>query len=131
MRINRIVLLAVLLLLTASNVSARSYEVKKEVGGYHVVLKIDKNPPVKGDNNISIEVTDAWGRCACDVDVIVNYSKPAMQWVPPYKAETRLKGKGSRFVGRLSLPMAGSWNIAVKIIKGKQHWTTNFTVDVE
>ncbi len=119
----------VLLLLSTGIVSAKSYEVKKKVGEYNVVMKIDRNPPVAGDNHVTIEVTDAFGRCACDADVMVEYSKSATPWMPAYKADTRLKR--GRFVGKISLPMAGSWNIAVKIVKGKKHWMTNFTVDVE
>ena len=129
MRINIIVALTVLLLLATSIVSAKSYEVKKKVGGYNVVMKIDRNPPVAGNNKVSIEVTDESGHCACDADVTIDYSKPAMQWLPAYKTETRLER--GRFVGNMSLPMAGAWNIAVKIVKGKKQWITNFTVDVE
>ena len=131
MRVNRIVLLTVLLLLATSIASAKSYEVKKKVDGYDVVMKIDRNPPIAGDNRVSIEVTDALGRCACDADVIIEYSKPAMPGGPAlhYRADTRLKR--GRYIGKMSLSIAGSWNIAVKITRGDKTWTTNFTVDVE
>jgi hypothetical protein len=131
MKVSRIALLAVLLLLATGIASAKGYEVKKKVGGYNVVMKIDRNPPIAGDNNVSIVVTDASGRCACDVDVTIEYSRPAMAWMPhlDYKADTRLRR--GRYTGRMSLSMAGAWNIAVKITKGNKTWTTNFTVDVE
>jgi hypothetical protein len=131
MRVNRIALLTVLLLLATSIASAKGYEVKKNVGGYNVEMKIRENPPVAGDNNVSIEVADASGRCACDADVIIEYSKPEMPGVPAlhYRADTRLKR--GRYIGKMNLSIAGAWNIAVKITRGDKTWTTNFTVDVE
>jgi hypothetical protein len=131
MNINRILLLTVLLLVATSIGPAMGYEVKKEVDGYNIVMKIDRNPPVAGDNHISIEVADTSGRCICDADVAIEYSRPAMAGMPPmdYKATTRLRR--GRYVGTISLPVAGAWNIAVKIVRGSEHWITSFTVDVE
>lgn len=131
MKANRVALLTLLLLLATGIASAKSYEAKKKVGGYDVVMRIRENPPIAGDNNVSIEVSDASGRCACDADVIIEYSKPAMPGEPAlhYRADTRLKR--GRYIGKMGLSIAGSWNIAVKIIKGDKTWTTNFTVDVE
>ena len=131
MRVNRIALVTVLLLLVTSIASAKSYEVTKKVGEYNVVMKIDRNPPIAGDNHVSMEVFDASGRCACDADVIIEYSRPAIQGMPAltYEADTRLKR--GRYVGTMRLPLAGSWTIAVKIVKGELKWITRFTVDVE
>ncbi len=105
MRVNRIALLTVLLLLVTSIASAKSYEAKKKVGDYNVVMKIDRNPPVAGDNRVSIEVTDASGRCACDADVIVEYSRPAIPGGPAlhYRADTRLKR--GRYAAMLGLAL--------------------------
>ena len=121
----------VFVLLAAHIVYAGNYQVKRKVGEYNVVINIDRNPPIAGDNNVSIEVSDASGRCACNADVIIEYSRPAMPGIPAlhYTADTRLK-KG-RYIGKISLSLPGSWNIAVKIVKGEKKWTTNFTVDVE
>ena len=82
-------------------------------------------------NRVSIEVTDASGRCACDADVIIEYSRPAMPGGPAlhYRADTRLKR--GRYIGKMRLPLAGSWNMAMKIVRGKKKWITAFTVDVE
>jgi hypothetical protein len=131
MRVKRIALLTVLLLLATGIGSAKSYEVKNKVGGYNVVMKIDRNPPVAGDNNVIIEVSDASTGCACDAKVSIEYSRPAMPGAPAlhYKAGTALKR--GRHTGRISLSLAGSWNIAVKITAGDKTWITNFVVDVE
>jgi hypothetical protein len=131
MNINGRALLTMLLCLTAGIVYAEGYEVKKEVGGYYVLMKIDRNPPIAGDNNVSIEVTDAITHCACNANVVIEYSRPATLGTPAlhYTAETELKR--GRHIGKISLSVAGFWNIGVKITTGGKTWTTNFVVDVE
>jgi hypothetical protein len=130
-KLNRFALASLLLVFSANIADAKAYEVEREVGGYRVVMKIDRNPPVAGDNNVSIEVTDVSSGCACHANVVIEYSKPAMPGMPPlnYRADTQLRR--GRYRGKMSLPLAGSWNIAVKITGGEKTWTTNFTVDVE
>jgi hypothetical protein len=131
MKMNRLALLIVVLLLSANIAYAKSYEVDKQVDGYNVVMKIDRNPPIAGDNNVSIEVSDAITHCACNTNVAIEYSKPAMAGTPAlhYTAETELRR--GRHIGKISLSLPGFWNIAVKITTGDKTWTTNFTVDVE
>jgi len=80
MRVDRIALLTVLLLLATSIRSAQSYEVKRKAGVYNVVMKIDRNPPVAGDNNVIIEVTDASTGCACDAAVSIEYFQTGNTW---------------------------------------------------
>jgi len=41
---------------------AKDYEVKKKAGDYNVEIKIDKNPPAVGKNNMEIEIEDAAGQ---------------------------------------------------------------------
>jgi hypothetical protein len=130
-KIDGLVVLTMFLCLTSAIVYAGSYEVTKKVGGYKVVMKIDRNPPVAGDNNVTIEVTDASTGCACDATVSIEYSRPAIPGAAAlhYKVGTALKS--GRHIGKISLSMAGFWNIAVKITAGEKTWTTNFVVDVE
>jgi hypothetical protein len=131
MKMSGSVMLTVFLLLSANIAYAKSYEVERKVGGYNVVMKIDRNPPVAGDNHVSIEITDATTGCACNANVVIEYSRPAMPGTPPlhYKADTEFKG--GRYIGYITLSIAGPWTIAVKITTGDKTWTTNFAVDVE
>jgi len=115
----------------SSIVYAGNYEVTKKVGGYNVVMKIDRNPPVAGDNNVTIEVTDASSGCACDASVSIEYSRPAMPGAPALHYKTGTALKRGRHIGKISLSTTGFWNIAVKIKVGDKTWTTNFVVDVE
>ena len=127
----RLALLAFILLWATGSAYGAGYEVKKEVGRYIVVMKIDRNPPIAADNNVSIEVSDAKTHCACQANVVIEYSRPAMPGMPALRYTANTELKRGRHIGRLSLSMAGFWNIAVKIKSENKTWTTNFVLDVE
>jgi hypothetical protein len=124
----KITVVVVCLLLMAGMAYAKDFEVKKKAGPYDVEVKIDKNPPVVGDNNISVEIKEA-GKDVTDAKVVVDYSMPAMPGMPAmnYKGDATLDGHSYKAVMKLS--MAGSWNIAVKIKKGGKTSTVKFNVD--
>ena len=117
------------LLFVAGIAYAKDYEVTKKAGEYTVEVKIDKNPPVVGDNNMKIEIKDASGKYVSDARVAVDYGMPAMPGMPAmnYKADAELKG--DEYKAKMNLSMSGSWNIAVKISKGGKTSTVKFSVD--
>ncbi|MEK7789670.1 MAG: FixH family protein, partial [Planctomycetota bacterium] len=84
----RLTVVTLILLLIAGIAYAKDYEVKKKAGEYDVVVKIDKNPPVVGDNNIEIEIKDASGKYVTDAKVRVEYSMPAMPGMPAMNYKT-------------------------------------------
>ena len=108
---------AVILLLIAGIAYAKEFKVKKVEGIYDVEARIDNNPPIVGDNNVSIEIKDKSGKYVTDAKVTVEYSMPAMPGMPAmhYKSAAALSGNTYKAV--MNLSMAGSWNIEVKIIK--------------
>ena len=125
------VVIAMMFLLIAGIAYAKDYEVKKKAGQFDVVVRIDRNPPVVGDNNVSIEIKDEAGKHVTDAKVRVDYSMPAMQGMPAmnYKADTELKG--DEYKAEMNLSMSGSWNIAVKIARAGKTSTMKFTVDAK
>jgi len=125
----KLVVFTLILLLTAGIAYAKDYEVKKKAGGYDVIVKIDKNPPVVGDNNITIDIKDAAGKNVTDAKVKVEYSMPAMPGMPAmnYKTDTKLKGYG--YKAKMNLSMSGAWNVAVKITRGGKTTSVKFNVD--
>ena len=127
----KLMLIGLAVLLSAGAVFAKDYEVKKKAGDFDVVVKIDKNPPVTGDNGVTIAVKDAAGKTVKDAKVVVDYSMPAMPGMPPmnYKADALLKGDEYKAV--MNLSMAGPWNIAVKISAGGKSGSMKFTVDAK
>jgi hypothetical protein len=127
----KIAVVSMVLLLIAGIAYAKNYEVTKKAGEYTVVATIDKNPPVVGDNNISIEIKDAAGKTVTDAKVKVEYSMPAMPGMPAmnYKADAQLTG--STYTAKMNLSMSGSWNIAVKVSKDGKTSTMKFNIDAQ
>ncbi len=73
-----LIIVVTALLLVGSVAFAKEYEVSKKAGEYTVEVKIDKNPPVVGDNNVKIEIKDSANKHVTDAKVRVDYSMPAM-----------------------------------------------------
>ena len=119
------------ILLIAGIAYAKDYEVKKKTGVYDVEIKIDKNPPAVGKNNMEIEIEDAAGKYVTDAKVMVEYSMPAMSGMPAmnYKAEAELKGEG--YKATMDLSMSGSWNVTIKITRGDKTSKVKFSVDAQ
>ncbi len=129
MRTKSFAVFTLIVLLMTGIAYAKEYEITKKAGEYNVTVRIDRNPPIVGENNMSIEITDASGHHARDAKVTVEYSMPAMSGMPAmnYKASTELKG--DEYKGKMNLSMAGSWNIAVKLSRAGKTSTAKFTVD--
>ena len=108
------------LLLTAVVVSTAGAMTKK-AGDYTVDVTMDRNPPVMGKNNVEIGVKDKTGKPVTDARVTVEYSMPAMPGMPAmnYKSDAELKGETYKAV--ISPSMAGSWNVAIKVTRGRQN----------
>ena len=51
-------LFALVLFLIPSIANPKGYEVKRKAGEYETEVKIDRYPPVLGDNKIEIEIKD-------------------------------------------------------------------------
>ena len=127
----KVTVFAMVFLLIAGIAYAKDYEVKKKAGQYNVEVKIDKNPPVVGDNNISIEIKDASGKYVTDAKVKVDYSMPAMPGMPAMNYKTDAELKGDEYKAKMNLSMSGSWNIAVKIAREGKTSAVKFTVDAK
>ncbi len=127
----KIAFITIILFVTAGIAFSKDYEVRQKVSEYDVLVKIDRNPPVVGDNNIKIEIKDVVGKYVTDAKVVVEYSMPAMPGMPPmnYKTNAELKENGYR--ARMNLSMSGPWNIAVKISRAGKTSTMKFTVDAK
>lgn len=127
----KIAFITIILLMIAGIALAKDYEVKKKIGEYDIEVKIDKNPPVVGDNNIEIGIKDATGKYVTDAKVVVEYSMPAMPGMPPMNYKTDASLKGNEYRAKMNLSMSGSWNIAVKITRAGKTSTMKFTVDAK
>ncbi|BCB95924.1 copper resistance determinant, crdA [Dissulfurispira thermophila] len=129
MNMKKLAVSTLILLLVAGIAYAKDYEVKKKAGEYDVTAKIDKNPPVVGDNNITVEIKDASGKYVTDAKVKVEYSMPAMPGMPAMNYKTNAELKGNEYNAKMNLSMSGPWNIAIKITRGSKTTTVKFNVD--
>ena len=119
----------VLILLMMTGVAfAKNYEASKKAGDFDVTMVIDKNPPVVGDNAVTVTVKDQTGKVVSDAKVVVDYSMPAMPGMPAMNYTADAKLQGNDYKATMNLSMAGAWNVAVKINRGGQTTTAKFNV---
>lgn len=126
----KILAVALILLLTAGFAFAKSYEVTRKAGEYTVDIKMDKNPPVVGPNNIEIIVKDAAGKALSDAKVVVEYGMPAMPGHPAMGYKTDAQLKGGAYQAALNISMKGPWTITVRINHLGKAVSARFTLDV-
>jgi len=124
MNMKRLAAATLMLLLVAGITYAKDYELTKKAGEYNVVVKIDKNPPVVGDNNTTVEIKDTDGKYVTDAKVVVDYSMPEMAM--NYKADAA--SKGNEYKAKMNLSMKGPWHIAVKITRAGKTSSMEFIV---
>ncbi|MHB9097541.1 MAG: FixH family protein [Syntrophales bacterium] len=124
----RVVLTVMVFLLCGGLAIAKDFEVTKKAGDYNVVIAIDKNPPVMGDNNLAISVKDGRGDVS-DAKVSVEYSMPAMPGMPAMKYNANAELAGAIYKTKVNFSMSGSWNMVVKIVRGGKTTQVKFTVD--
>ncbi len=121
--------LAIALVLAAGLCYGKDYEVSKKAGDFDVTVRMDKNPPVSGENNVEIAVKDPSGKNVTDAKVVFQYSMPAMPGMPAMSYKTDAELKGSIYRARINYSMSGSWTNEVKISRGSKTASAKFTVD--
>ncbi len=112
--------LAVLVFLAATTMIAaptwaKGYENSKDAGKYHLTLKADRYPLVKGNNSVMVVVADKSGKAIASAKVKVRYYMPAMPGMAPmsYSTEAVLKGQG--YIVTADIPMEGGWKFEVSV----------------
>lgn len=126
-----IAVFTLILLLSAGIVWAKEYEVQKKAGDLSVVVKMDKNPAVMGENGVSVIVKDSVGKEVTDAGVKIEYSMPAMPGMPAMNYGSVLALNKNVYQGELNFSMSGPWNIVLKIVRGGKTVSTKFSVDVQ
>ena len=124
------ILVSMLVLIMVGFAYAKDFEVTKQAGPYSVFVKMDRNPPVIGENWITITIKDAAGKAVKDAKVAIDYEMPAMPGMPAmrYKAPAQLKGE--TYVGAVNFSMGGAWTVSIKISRGGKTDSLKLTVDV-
>ena len=124
-------LFGLILLLIPGIAIPKGYELKRKAGEYEAEVKIDRYPPVLGDNKIEIEIKDAGGKSITDAKVLVNYYMPPMPRMAPMNYITDAKLKGEKYKATMNFIMSGPWIIAIKINHAGKISTAKFNVDAQ
>jgi len=122
---------ALILFLIPSIANPKGYEVKRKAGEYEAEVKIDRYPPVLGDNNIEIEIRDAVGNRVTEAKVLVNYYMPPMPRMAPMNYITDARLKGEKYKAKMNFIMSGPWIIAIKITHAGKTSTAKFNIDAQ
>ena len=131
MSIRDLLISTLILFLTVALGDARGIEMKKRVGDLEAGMRIDRSPPVLGDNNIEIELKDAAGKAVTDAKVLVNYYMPPMPRMAPMNYTTDAQLKGDKYKAKMNFIMSGPWIIAVKINHAGRTSTVKFNIDAQ
>ena len=127
----KLFVIILIFLLMPGIANPKAYELKRSAGEYEAEIRIDRYPPVLGDNNIEIEIKDAGGKNLTDAKVLVNYYMPPMPRMAPMNYTTDAKLKGEKYKAKMNFIMSGPWIIAIKINHGGKISTTKFNVNAQ
>jgi len=122
-------LVVLLVVLVAGTVLAKENTVQKKAGDYSVDIKMDKESPVVGSNNVEIVIKDKPGKAVTDAKVVVTASMPSMPGMPAMENKADAKLDGGKYKAKIDLSMGGSWNMSVRITQGGKTSTAKWTVD--
>ncbi|MBW2479848.1 MAG: FixH family protein [Deltaproteobacteria bacterium] len=109
---------------------ARDYRVRKKTGGLTFDVRINRNPPVLGDNEIRIAIKDAQGNPVKGLRVFVNYYMPPMPGMPPMNYNIPAKAENTEYRATMDLIMTGPWNIVLRLKYRGRMMKIVFPIDV-
>ena len=69
----KVIIVVCILFLAAGLTYGKDYEISKKAGDLTVQVGIDKNPPVTGNNKLTIRIKDAGGREVTDAALAIHY----------------------------------------------------------
>jgi hypothetical protein len=109
---------------------AKGYETQKSTGDLKITLSVERYPLIKGDNAMSVQVTDAAGKAVTDAVVTARYFMPPMPGMAPMDYNTQAVLKGDRYAFTANVPMEGGWKTEVFVARpGKPAVSATFNVD--
>ena len=123
-------ILLFIILLFAGTAQSRGLEVRQKAGNYDVEIKMDRNPPIVGDNHIEIGIKDG-GKPVTDANVLINYYMPPMPRMAPMNYRIDAKPKKERYQATMNFIMAGPWYISVIINHAGKISRTKVNVDAQ
>ena len=124
----RCALIALIVFLTAVFAYAKDYEVKGKAGNYSVEALFDKNPSVKGEHRLEINIMDAALKPVTDATVLVKYLMPSLPGKPPMmEYEATATREGRKYKATTDLSMAGEWTFVIDITRAGKSEAMKFS----
>ena len=114
----------------AAHAYAKEYQAKKKAGNFEVEIRMDRDPPILGNNPVKIEIRDSGGKTVKDAKVLVNYYMPPMPRMAPMNYRTEAPLKGEQFLTTLRFIMSGPWYIVVIVERGGNPSSAKFYIQV-
>jgi hypothetical protein len=106
------------------------YETQKTTAGLTVTLSTGSYPLVKGDNELSVKVTDGSGKAVTDAKVAVRFHMPPMPGMAPMSTKTEAILKGDVYRFSANPAMEGTWKAEITVVRsGKSPVTATFNLD--
>lgn len=127
----RIILVLMGLFLSAGLAYGTDYEVTKKAGDYTVQVKIDRNPPVVGDNNMMIWLKDAAGNDVKGAMITVDYNKSTKLWMRAKKYNSYATPHENNYHAILAIPTQGSWDVTININHKEKRVSAKFSIDIK
>jgi YtkA-like len=123
-------ILILVLLVAVPSAYSKDLELAGKAGEFEVRVRIDRNPPIVGNNHMEIEIRDSKGHVT-DANVMVNYYMPPMPRMAPMNYTTNAELKGEKHRAEMDLIMAGPWIIRVLITRDGKKATAKFNIDAQ
>ncbi len=126
----KLIFISLILSILPGLVYAKDFELKKDLKDHEITLRIDRNPPSKGKNNITISILDKNKKPITDAKVTIEYGMPPMPGMPPMDYKTEAKSTGNEYTSTLNFSMSGPWYITIKVHKDGISKRAKFNIDV-
>ena len=122
---------AMVFLIALSQAYAKDYEISKKSGDYNIQVKIDKNPPAAGRNQMEVAIKDNAAKDITDAAVTVDYGMPAMPGMGAMNYKTNAELKAGKYSAALDFSMSGAWFVNIRINKAGKTQTVKLNIDVK
>ena len=112
-----------------SGCGRNAYQVTKLTPSYKVDVQINRNPPIAGENEVTVNIKDNTGKDVTDAKVVVGYDMPAMPGMPAMSHKADAVLEGNKYKATIDLMMSGSWIISVNITRSGKTEVAKFSID--
>jgi len=110
---------------------AKGLELQRRSVQYIVEIRLDRNPPIVGDNEMEVYIKDVRGQILKGLNPVVNYYMLPMPRMAPMNYSIPAKPYKDYYRVSVNFIMSGPWVIAVKIPEDGKARTIKFNIDVQ